>query len=222
MHATFQGIVLGVAPHREYDRRYSVLTAEHGKVRFIAQGARRPTAKLAPSIGPLSRGVFSVVSGRVHDRLTGYEADAVFNFVDSDLFKIGCARYFAHITDRLVGERSGVNDEYDLLLEALSALERMKDRVGGQRLIAAYSLQLLTLLGWRPDVRALRARAGVKEVVSRLMETPLSNCLEVEATADVGRSVVRVVDRLLARQLEQVGVRGEIASKTFLREIVKV
>ncbi len=63
------GYVLNVRPWREYDRLYTVLTPDHGKLELVAAGARKLSSKLSPHLQPFCEVEVMVANGRARGRL---------------------------------------------------------------------------------------------------------------------------------------------------------
>ena len=64
-----EGIILKYRDIGEYDRIYTILTAEHGKIETWAQGVRKPKSKLVAHLQPLYLGDFMFARGRRFDRV---------------------------------------------------------------------------------------------------------------------------------------------------------
>jgi DNA repair protein RecO (recombination protein O) len=64
-------IILRSWKSKEYDRIYSVFSREHGKMRVVGIGTRRPKAKLASGLEPFTRSDIFLVKCRYLDRVKG-------------------------------------------------------------------------------------------------------------------------------------------------------
>lgn len=71
MNYKIEGIVLRSRDIKQYDRIYSVFSRQLGKINVLAVGARKPTAKLASGLEPITKSEIFLVSGKWMDRATG-------------------------------------------------------------------------------------------------------------------------------------------------------
>ena len=67
---TTEGIVLAKIPHGEADALFTIYTRDFGKIRALAQGVQKESAKLRGHLEPLSLSRITFVQGRGGERLT--------------------------------------------------------------------------------------------------------------------------------------------------------
>ena len=148
------GIVLSRRDHREVDRWYSVYTPEHGKVEFLARGGHKPLAKLTPHLEMMAVVDLLLVQGRAYQIVAGVERRQGYHRIYTDLPRLVLAQNALHLVD--IGTRADETDPkiYRLLEDWLEFLNQDL-RVSAERagfLLGAFSLKLLTLVGYRPEL----------------------------------------------------------------------
>ena len=158
------GIVLSRRDHREVDGWYSVYTPSHGKVEFLARGGHKPLAKLTPHLEMAAVGDLLLVRGRAYQTVAGVERCQAFTNIYDDLPKLVLAQNGLHLVD--IGTRADETDPfiYELLTSWLSFLNSdvplSRERAGF--LLGAFSLKLLALVGYRPELsRCLGCRQTI-------------------------------------------------------------
>lgn len=148
------GIVLSRRDHKEVDRWYSVFTPEHGKVEFLARGGHKPLAKLTPHLEMVAVVDLLLVQGRAYQTVAGVERRQGYHQIYSDLPRLVLAQNALHLVD--VGTRADETDPliYQLLEQWLEFLNNevtiSRERAGF--LLGAFSLKLLSLVGYRPQL----------------------------------------------------------------------
>lgn len=146
-----EGIVLTRTDFQEADRILTLLTPDHGKLRVIAKGVRRPRSKLAGGIELLSVSDITVLPGRgelgtlISTRLITHYANIV-----QDIQRTMLAYDFLKRTNRVTEDAAG--EEYFMILQrtldALNDLEFSSDLVE-----LWYSMQLLNVTGHLPNLQ---------------------------------------------------------------------
>lgn len=158
------GIVLSRRDHKEVDRWYSVYTPGHGKIEFLARGGHKPLAKLTPHLEMMAIVDLLLVRGRAYQTLAGVERREAYRQIYDDLPRLVLAHNALHLVD--IGTRADETDPhiYELLQHWLDFLNGdsviSSERAGF--LLGAFSLKLLTLVGYRPELnRCLGCREPI-------------------------------------------------------------
>lgn len=145
------GIVLTRTDFAEADRIVTILTPDHGKLRVIAKGVRRPRSKLAGGIELFSVSNITVLPGRgdlgtlVSTRLKTHYADIV-----KDITRTMLGYDFLKRMHRLTEDAAG-EEYYEILkrtLEGLNDFELSSDLVG-----LWFTVQLLKVTGHIPNLK---------------------------------------------------------------------
>lgn len=152
-----EAIVLRHAPLGEADRLVTLYTKESGKLRASARGARRIKSRLAGHLEPLTHVSLLLVRGSTLDIVTGAQAIASFAPLREELRGMARGLYAAELVDLFTEEQEPHRALFDLLLETLHLLSAGD---GADLLLRRFELQLLGLLGYRPQLAACASCGG--------------------------------------------------------------
>ncbi len=142
-----EGIILNRRDWGEADRLITLLTPEHGKLRVVAIGARKPTTRKSGHLELFTRGLFVLARGRTFDKLTQAQTLDYFTNIRHDLTRIGQAGVLCELGDRFLEEADAAPAVYDLLHNALLALDSGDN---GDVVLFHFQMQLFDLVGYRP------------------------------------------------------------------------
>jgi DNA repair protein RecO (recombination protein O) len=135
----------------EADRVLALLTAEHGKVRAVAKGARKMKNRSGARIEPTMHAAVQLYRGRGElDTLTQAQLVDAFAGLRGDLARLGRAAVMLEVADRITPDREPVPALYRLLVGTLRALD------AGDRpiVLAGFLLKLLVQEGVQPSTAA--------------------------------------------------------------------
>lgn len=144
-----EALVLRRSDFGEADRLLTLLTRDQGKVRALAKGARRPTSRHSGNLELFVHVQLLLARGRDLDVVTQSQLLHPYRRVREDLLSASHAYYFAEVVDAFVEPGDPSPGAFDLLREALTALDE------GRRptlLAAHFLLRLLDVLGFRPEL----------------------------------------------------------------------
>lgn len=159
------GIVLSRRDHREADRWYSIFTPDRGKIEVLARGGHKPLAKLTPHLEFVAEVDLLIVSGRQFYTLAGAERGRTFPSLYTDLSKLLLAQNALSLVD--MGTRSEEADpvlyeEIQNWLACVDASPALSSERAGF-LLGSFSLKLLALLGYRPELhRCLACKDDIR------------------------------------------------------------
>jgi DNA repair protein RecO (recombination protein O) len=142
-------IVLSRFDYGEADRILSLLTPEHGKLRVIAKGCRRPTSRLGGSLEPLAALRVQLARGRTFDVVTQVSVERPWLRLRDSLEPTATAWYLAELADRSLEERHASEAVYLLLRRAYELLDA---GMSPGRVARWYEMRLAEELGVRPEV----------------------------------------------------------------------
>ena len=142
-------IVLRRVDLGEADRVLTLFTPQHGKLRAVAKGARRPGSRKAGHLEPFTLVNLLLARGRELDIITQAEAVQTFPQVRADLLRLSLAAYVAELTDRFGIQESDSHGLFQLAAETLDRLDR--DAVP-EVALRYFQVRLLDLAGYRPEL----------------------------------------------------------------------
>lgn len=142
------GIVLRTYKLGEADRIVVLLTAEHGKVRAVAKGVRKPGSRFGGRLEPLSHVALLVHEGRSLDVVS--QADTIDHFrgIREDLDRLAQGVALLEAVDQVARERQPDRRLYQMLLGALRTLAARPSPL----LVPAFYWKLLAAEGVGPEL----------------------------------------------------------------------
>ncbi len=156
-----EAIVMRRTDIGEADRILTLFTPEHGKLRAIAKGIRKPASRKAGHLELLTRVDLLLAHGRDLDHITQAQSLDAFSAVRDDLTRLAYASYVIELLDRFTVELQESTELYALLLWALTTLN-----AGAEpgRLARYFEFHLLALAGYQPELR--RCTVCRREIVA--------------------------------------------------------
>jgi DNA repair protein RecO (recombination protein O) len=148
------GINLKAIPIGENDRLVTILTREHGLIRAIVPGARKPNSSLGGRSALFVVNNLLIAKGRSIDKITQAETVITYKKSIGDLGKLAASQYLAEIVlVQALSDRPQA-ELYQLLLLHLGRLNDLDqgDRTGSIALLCQGIFHLLALDGIAPQV----------------------------------------------------------------------
>lgn len=159
-------IILKHSDLGEADRILTLFTPYKGKFHAVAKGVRRPVSKKAGHLELLCHSRLQIAQGRNLDIVTQAQTIDSFPHLRSELWHMTCGFYLAELVERFVENDTQHQNVYNLLLEALHALDADAQEVQEQRaqgvvqtssersrsqlLLRYFELYLLSYVGYEP------------------------------------------------------------------------
>lgn len=165
-----EAIVLRNRDFGEADRVLVLFTKNHGKLRVIAKGVRRPTSRKGGNLDLLNHVRVFINKGRNLDLVTQAQAINTFSDLKKEVKSVSKAYYICEITDGLCAE--GVVSEYifnNLVKTFSNFLTNTTKRIWD------YEFNLLQHLGFIEEEKRHLAKGlkiYVEEVLERELKTP--------------------------------------------------
>jgi DNA repair protein RecO (recombination protein O) len=144
-----EAIVLRRTDFGEADRLLTLYSREHGKLRAIAKGARKPQSRKTGHVELFMRTSFLIAKGTNLDIVTQAEVVEPYAALREDLGRTTYASYFVELLDSFAVEGDADARKYTLLSDALSWIAGDNNLLLAAR---AYELRLLALAGYQPQL----------------------------------------------------------------------
>lgn len=145
-----EAIVLRRKDMGETDRLLTLFTPEHGKLRAVAKGIRKPASRKAGHLELFTRVSLLMAVGRGEfDVVTQAQSVEAYRAVREDLMRGAYAAYAVELLDKFTTEAQESHDLYALLSHALSWLCTPQEPAIVMRY---YELQLLSAAGFQPEL----------------------------------------------------------------------
>ena len=144
-----EGLTLRKAAIGEADLVVTVFTAEHGKLRAVAKGARRSSSKMVGHLEPLTLVRLSLARGRELEIITQAQVSDGFSVLKQDLSSMTRGLYVAELLDGFGPEDNPSPDLYRLAANVLRELPQAKDPDVPLRY---FEFHLLRLTGVLPEL----------------------------------------------------------------------
>jgi DNA repair protein RecO (recombination protein O) len=160
-----EGIVLKGYDYGEADRILTLYTPQLGKVRAIAKGVRRIKSRKAGHLDLFTRANLLVARGRQLDIVTQAETIEPFAGMRTDLVRLSYAHYVAELVDAFTVEGMA---NYPAYATTISTLRRIATANEPTLSVRSFELQLLALMGYRPQLhRCLNCDSTIQPVSNR-------------------------------------------------------
>lgn len=141
-----EAIILNSRKVREYDRIYSIFSKEKGKMNVIGIGARKPQAKLASGLEPLTLSELFLIKCRGLDRVAGVLIDRQYIEIKNELEDLVDAKKTAKIIGDILPESEPseeVFEAFGFYLERLNERKQLKSEE--KKVILGQKVQLKLL-----------------------------------------------------------------------------
>lgn len=156
-----QAIILSRRDFGESDRLLTLFTPARGKLRAIAKGARKPSAKVSGHVELFARSDCLIHKGRNLDILTQAQLLEPYLGLREDLGRGAYASYVAELLDRFTADDEEASGDLFMLLH--ETLARIAEAADPQLAARFFELQLLDIAGFRPELHeCVISRAALK------------------------------------------------------------
>lgn len=184
----------------EADRLLVILTPEHGKLRAIAKGARKPAARKTGHVELFALVDMLISRGRELHIVAQAETKEPFLPLREDLIRGTYANHLVELLDRFTADQDSGRAEFELLVNALGWLCTDVD----PRLVARYyELALLGLAGFAPSLHQCGVGQEPLEPQDQFFSPPDGGVICPEHHAGLDRGMPLSLDALKALRYMQ-------------------
>lgn len=177
------GMVTGVFPQGEYDRRITLLTRECGKITAFVKGARRQGSRFCGTTDLFAYGTFDLYVGK--NSYNVQEADVLnyFEFMRTDMEAAYYGMYFLELSDYYALEN---NNESILLLLVYRALQGLKsEKLQNDFVRIVYELKLFFIEGeFIPIENAGSFNDTVYGIIDYIQKSPIEKLFNFMTTKE--------------------------------------
>lgn len=151
-------IVLDSKECREYDRIYTILSREKGKMSLIGVGTRKPKAKLASGMEPLTKNEVFLIKCRGLDRLKGVLIHEQYREIKNNYDKTILVRRTTSLLKQLLPEEESCEKIFLALEDFLNLVEKTSfaDASSGRNKVLMFQMnlfwQVIAHLGITPSL----------------------------------------------------------------------
>jgi len=151
-----EAIIINRNDWRENDSRVVLYTKKFGKLSLVARGAKKMRSKIAGHIEPISLADIMILKGRAYDYLGSAITRSAYLNIKADLNALYFVGAALSLFDRLVKEAAEDQELFNFLTSWLDNLEANLNeplsKENGELLYDYFSLRLLAILGYRPEL----------------------------------------------------------------------
>ena len=140
MDYKYTSLILSKRDIGEVDRIYNFFTLEEGKVQAVGRGVRKPNAKLAGNLEPLTHCEIYVSKRKGMGNITGAIAVNNFSAVKADFLAISRVFWALSHFDKLITQQEKDVRVFELLIEYLEAMDQLSSEKK-----AEYKFDIVTL-----------------------------------------------------------------------------
>jgi len=201
-----ESLVIRTYPLREADLVVSLFTREHGKLRGVARGAKKPKNSFGSGLERLSHVNMSYAQRENRELVSLYRCELINSQmgVTSDYGACVALDYIAEVSENLLPPGEPNEVFFRLLLSVLRHLR--SDPAGGiWPCVNYFSLWAVRLSGFLGELRVSPESGRLAE---EIMHTPIEQLQQREWTsstaADLRRSLIRSMQDHIERRLQTV------------------
>jgi len=149
----YTGIILNKRDIAEADRLYTIYTLEGGKIRVLGKGVRKPNAKLAGNLEPVTQAEIFLAKSRGMGKITGSIAINNFPNIKTNLDLINRVFYVFKILAKIISKEEKDEKVFGLLERYLLAMDSLVDEENKADILTLGLLfKILDEMGYRLEV----------------------------------------------------------------------
>lgn len=156
MDYKYTGIILNNVEVGETDRIYMIYTLEGGKIRVLGKGVRRPNAKLAGNLEPITLAEIFLARSRGIGKITGVINLDNFSEIKSSLEALEKINYVFKLFNKIVVDQEPDEEVFanlESFLKNLNALAKKNELLDKYDiLVIGFVFKLLSIMGYHLEV----------------------------------------------------------------------
>lgn len=222
MLSKVEGYVLRAIPYGENNKIVTILTEEMGKRTAMARGAKKPSSRFSAVTQQFTHGYFLLQQGRGMGTLQQAEIIQSMRHIREDFLKTAYASVITELIDKLTDDDSASSGVYQLLHQALQAIEEDQDP---EAILLFVEWKMLLRAGIRPHLDGC-ANCGAKEGEFAFSFQQIGflchRCFSIDPyIIRLSPVQVRLIRTFMFTPLEEVGsIQLKKETKQFMRKIV--
>lgn len=198
-----ESLILRTYPYREADLIVSFLARDLGKLRGVAQRARRPKSKFGAGMERLSHIWLFYFQKETHELVTLDSCELIQSTfgLETDYAVTVALDYLAEVSDQILAPGEPNERFFRLLLAVLDHLRRLGSK-GVWSAVTYFTLWSVRLAGFLPELKVSASSLALAEEMQLSPVSQLSNHQWTKHTAaDLRRFLVRQLEEHLERRL---------------------
>lgn len=218
-----EGIVIRARPYGENNKIVTLFTREAGKITCMARGAKKPASRLAAITQPFTHGSFSIYKGKGMGTLQAGDQLESWRHIHQDIMSTAYASYVSELIDRLTEQDEVQPAIYEMLYQALHAIEEGYDP---EAITLFVEWKMLPVAGLTPSLHQC-ANCGATEGEFAFSFQELGflchRCFHIDRyIIRLSPALVKVIRTLFFVPIERVGsLTLKKETKTLLKQIVR-
>jgi DNA repair protein RecO (recombination protein O) len=222
-----EAIVLKSIKFGDTSKIATLFTSDHGKIKVIAKGIRRPKSRLAGALQTFAQIQIVFYQKRTTEIYLLSQADTIESHQSlyKDLNRYVFASAVLELLDRLVTGEEANPRLFEMTLDVLSFLESCPP-ASMEKAFCAYALKLADLLGYKPKFDRC-AGCNVKPGTGLILFSPEKGGIVCRRCAAPNQAYLRLSPEAVASALKLQSVKTDDLDaynipKGHLRDILKV
>lgn len=127
MEYKYIGIILSKKDIAEADRIYIIYTLEAGKIKAIGKGVRRPNAKLAGNLEPITAAEIFIAKSRGMGKITGAIPVNNFSNIKNNLNLLTQVFYVFKLLEKIIADQEKDEAVYRLVFDYLEGMDKLSE-----------------------------------------------------------------------------------------------
>jgi len=156
MDYKYNAIILEKRDVGEADRLYTFYAKESGRTKALGKGVRRPNAKLAGNLEPITQSEIFIAKSRGLGKITGAISVENFPHIKTDIEALEKIGAVFKVFNKIVGEQEQDENIFAILLGFLKGMEKLSSEENGANkmdiLVLGFLFKLLSEMGYRLEV----------------------------------------------------------------------